>query len=68
MDPSPVILDDSLRLESPPLEHQRDGDDAFFARLSTLLPSDVARSFNDAQLVAIAYGGAGAIIRRTRAG
>ena len=31
-----------------------DGDDAFFERLFSMLPSDVARSFNDAQLKAIA--------------
>ena len=50
-----MSLDDSLRVENPPHEHQRDDDDAFFARLATMLPSDVARSFNNAQLAAIAY-------------
>ncbi len=30
-----------------------DGDEAFFERLFSMLPSDVARSFNDAQLKAI---------------
>ncbi len=55
VDSSPVSLDDSPQPEIPPLDHQRDDDAAFFARLNTMLPSDVARSFNDAQLAAIAY-------------
>ena len=36
-------------------EQASDVDDAFFERLFSKLPSDVARSFNDAQLKAIAY-------------
>ena len=55
MDSSPVIIDPSPPVESPPLEQQPDGDDAFFARLNKMPPPDVARSFNDAQLAAIAY-------------
>ncbi len=31
------------------------GDEVFFGRLFSKLPSDVARSFNDAQLMAVAY-------------
>ena len=55
VDTPPVSLDDSPQPEIPPLEHQRDDDAAFFARLNTMLPSDVARSFSDAQRAAIAY-------------
>ena len=55
VDSSPVTLDDSPQPGTSPLEYRCDGDDAFFARLSTMLPSDVARSFSDAQLAAIAW-------------
>lgn len=48
------ILDHGSIVGTPAIEREAGGDDAFFERLFTMLPEDVARSLNDAQLEAIA--------------